>query len=105
MVLNDTKSSWLEVTSGIPQGSVLGPLLFVIYIDDKAEVVSCGIRIYADYTKIYSTIDSEANCLSFQQNIDNLLEWSHQWQLILHLEKGHILHLDKKQDFEHSYIM
>ncbi len=105
VVLNDTKSSWVEVTSGIPQGSVLGPLLFVIFINDIAEVVSCGIKIYADDTKIYSPIDSEADCLNLQQNIDNLLEWSHQWQLIFHPEKCHILHLGKKQDLEHRYSM
>ena len=53
VALNGANSQWAHIKSGAPQGSVLGPLLFVLYINDN---VSCGIKLFADDAKIYSTI-------------------------------------------------
>ena len=57
VVLNGEVSEWLEVTSGVPQGSVLGPLLFVLYINDIAEDIQRDLEVFADDTKIYSIIE------------------------------------------------
>ena len=56
VVLNGTESQWSDVTSGVPQGSVLGPLLFVLYINDKAEFIECQLGVFADDTMMYKII-------------------------------------------------
>ena len=94
--MNGSLSTWANVSSGVPQGSVLGPLLFVIYINNLPEVVNCGIKIYADDTKIYGRANSKSDCSLFQLNINAIFKWSQDWQLLFHPEKCHILHLGKK---------
>ena len=59
VVLNSYKSEWSNVSSGVPQGSVLGPLLFVLFINDLPSVVNSYIKIFADDTKIFASIKYE----------------------------------------------
>ena len=59
VVASGYKSSWANVLSGVPQGSVLGPLLFIMYINDLDSSVKCGISKFADDTKIFQAISSE----------------------------------------------
>jgi len=54
VVLNGVQSQWMEVTSGVPQGSVLRPLPFVLYINDIAKFIQCKLGVFADDTKIHS---------------------------------------------------
>ena len=63
VVLNGIPSQWLVVTSGVPQGSVLGPLLFVLYINDIAENIQCKLGVFVDDTKIYSIINNMCNTM------------------------------------------
>ena len=54
VVIEGAKSSWLSVTSGVPQGSILGPLLFLLYINDMPDVVSfCSLSLFADDAKCF----------------------------------------------------
>ena len=73
-------SEWRAVTSGVPQGSVLGPLLFVIYINDLEENVTGLIRKFADDTKVGGFVDSDEDHQRIQQNIDQLETWAVRWQ-------------------------
>ena len=68
VVLSRTKSDLLPVTSGMPQGSVLGPVLFLVYINDFPSYVDCSISLFADNTLIYQMVDNTAD---FKQT------WSH----------------------------
>ena len=72
-------SNWATVISGIPQGSVLGPILFIIYINDLLEYCNSGSKIFlfADDTKIFSYINTEENSKVIQQDLDKFKEWIH----------------------------
>ena len=80
--LNGVKSESRNVVSGIriPQGSVLGPLLFLIYINDLPDNVKSTIYImYADDTKVYREIDSDTDVQTLQEDLRIMSEWSNKW--------------------------
>ena len=89
VTINDAKSGSAPVTSGIPQGSVLGPILFVIYINDLPEVVDKDsyVFLFADDTKVCREIKSNADKVVLQMDIKNLLLWSEKWLLKFHPDK------------------
>ena len=97
VVLNDESSSWTSVTSGVPQGSVLGPLLFNIFINDLPSIVQSPLVSFADDTKVFRKIQSEDDYLKLQQDLDNLFLWSCEWQLGFNVDKCKVLHIGSNQ--------
>jgi len=95
-------SSKTAVTSGIPQGSVLGPVLFLVFINDITSVVNCVVKLFADDTKLYSEITSPEDCEAVQQDLDNLSSWSDTWLLRFNAAKCKSLHLGKNNQ-KHEY--
>ena len=93
--INDQCSSEIPVTSGVPQGSVLGPTLFIYFINDLPQVVNCTMKIFADDTKAYVPIFDSSDSLKLQEAIDNLVEWSERWLLKFNNSKCKVLHLGK----------
>ena len=75
VVINGSSSSFVNVTSGIPQGSVLGPILFLIFINDLPEAVNCCIKLFADDSKLYSAIRSKEEADTLQENINKANDW------------------------------
>ena len=104
MKVNGCFSPWTEVTSGIPQGSVLGPILFLLYINDLPDEAQCEMKIFADDTKAFNNVECEEDICKLQKDIDSLCEWSEKWQLHFNAEKcSHMTYGRRK--VESSYTM
>ena len=88
-------SDWVYAKSGIPQGSVLGPSLFVIFINDLPLVIKNSCKMFADDTKLYRTIITEDDTTSLQDDIDSLVDWSAFWQLPVNELKCKCMHIGK----------
>lgn len=69
-------SKTITPSSGVPQGSNLGPLLFLLFINDLTEVISCENLLFADDIKIFNTISTIYDCNLLQFNLDRVNEWS-----------------------------
>nr|VZI01772.1 unnamed protein product [Spirometra erinaceieuropaei] len=82
------------VESGVPQGSVLGPILFLIYVNDAARDLDCEVAMFADDMKIWSVIRGPADEDRLQMNLNRLEEWSNRWLLRFNVAKCSILRLD-----------
>ena len=93
VVINGKFSNTLPVRSGVPQGSILGPLLFVLFINDIYKQVSCNtnIALYADDTKIWRKILSENDCIQLNQDIAALHKWSIEIGMTFHPSKCKVL--------------
>ena len=81
VVLNGNYSEWKDVTSGIPQGSVLGPVLFIIYINDMPETIRSLCRLFADDSKIYRRVKTNEDQQIIQSDLLKLCDWSDKWLL------------------------
>ena len=99
--VNKSFSEYKTVDSGIPQGSVLGPVLFTIYINDLPDVVESICKIFADDTKLYGAV---SNSDIIQKDLKALMEWSKLWLLSFNIPKCHVLHMGKNNP-ENKYYM
>ena len=81
VILEGESSSEIPVTSGVPQGSVLGPLLFLLYINDLPENIHSQARLSADDTAIYITINNHSDSDTLQQDLDTLHTWERLWDM------------------------
>ena len=83
----------IKLSSGIPQGSVLRPLLFLIYFNDLPQEVKSTIKLFANDTKIYRVIKSDRDSEILQNDLLDIMKWSEKWQLPFNLTKCKIMHL------------
>ena len=104
--IGEAESETMPVTSGIPQGSVLGPLLFVIYINDLPDVVDKDtfIFLFADDTKAFRDIKSVPDQIILQNDVKNLTEWSDIWLLKFHPDKCVAMHFGNSNT-KFDYVM
>lgn len=101
--LRGTMSSWKQVTSGVPQGSVLGPVLFLIFINDLEDGITNWILKFADDTKMFGRINNTQDVENMQKDLDKLLQWSVEWQMMFNVQKCKVMHVGKnRMDAEYS---
>ena len=92
VVVDGEVSSWKSVLSGVPQGSVLGPILFLVYINDLEEGVTGKILKFADDTKLFRKVKEIGDKQNLQDDIDKLVKWSEKWQMLFNFGKCKCLH-------------
>ena len=92
VVVGGEVSNWKSVLSGVPQGSVLGPILFLIYINDLDDDVTSKVLKFADDTKVFRKIESDADRQQLQDDLNKLNEWSKKWQMLFNYGKCKCLH-------------
>lgn len=105
-VIRNENSSWLEVTSGVPQGSVLGPVMFGLYVNDLADGIGSYINLFADDTKMMRKVKSIDDCRKLQEDLDKVGEWGRKWQMEFNPSKCKILEFGKSKRRVHwDYTM
>jgi hypothetical protein len=97
VVLNGKQSSWEAVLSGVPQGSVLGPLLFIIFINDLDQEAGLAVWLckFADDTKMVKVIRSESDRQELQNALDRLVVWARKWGKAFNISKCKVMHIGR----------
>ena len=96
VVCEGEMSEWEPVTSGVPQGSVIGPILFLLYINDLPDGLQSQVRLFADDTIVYMAISSKKQAEILQSDLDKLADWEDKWQMKFHPQKCSVLRITTK---------
>ena len=97
-------SSW-KVISGIPQGSVLGPVLFIIYVNNMQDSLNRFCKIFADYTKLYTADESKRDQIKLQKDLIKLCKWSKLWLLDFSVQKCEVIQYGNvHEQFEYKFL-
>ena len=103
MIINGKQSDWCNVLSGIPQGSVLGPILFVVYINDIDRNINNVILKFADDTKLFAVVKDSVYIESLRSDLKRLYEWSNNWLMLFNTDKCKYFQQYHKQcTFQHT---
>ena len=106
VTINGKKSGCRAVLSGVPQGSVLGPVLFLLFINDLDEKATKGqiFKKFADDTKVAQILDGPNSRAELQNTLDRLCEWAETWGMSFNVAKCHVMHIGKNNP-QHQYRM
>lgn len=102
---NDSNSQPSRVQSGVPQGSVLGPLLFLIYINDLPSCVSSNIHLFADDCVIFREIICDTDISSLQSDLNAISTWCQSWSMELNIKKCKFMRVSRTSNQLPSYCI
>ena len=102
--VNRSYSTCENVISGVPQCSVLGPMLFTLYVWDAPQVVKCIVSMFADDTKLYTVLTDCNSNLKLNNDLAIMQTWSSRMQMTFNIEKCKVLHLGRNNP-NHQYTM
>ena len=105
-MVDGEKSDFVALLSGVPQGSVIGPVLLLAYINDLPQNIRSRVRLFADDTFLYLTMTSEDHCRQLQDNLGVLQKWEATWRMEFNDTKGEVLRISRsKTPFPHTYYL
>ena len=105
VVINGVESDWVRVTSGVPQGSILGPGLFLIYINDlPVAIKNSKSSLFADDSKLFRRISSIIDCILLQNDLNTLFEWCTTWKIYLNIKKCYFIAFTNKRKNKVNFI-
>ena len=96
MILNGRSSQLSNVLSGVPQGTVLGPLLFLCYINDLPENITSRVKLYADDVLLYSPVSTTTDCQNLQKDLKRLVQWADRWQMNFNFTKCEMIRITNR---------
>ncbi|CAB4011831.1 Hypothetical predicted protein [Paramuricea clavata] len=108
VVVDGATSEWSQVTSGVPQGSILGPMLFLLFINHLPNIIppSTSTGLYADDTKLYKTLRSRQDCDLLQDSLSHADDWSKQSNIDFNASKCKVLTISRrKSPIETKYYL
>ena len=106
VVVDGERSEFTPVLSGVPQGSVIGPILFLVYINDLPDNIRSTVRLFADDTIIYLAVTSDVSCKQLEMDLDALQEWEITWRMEFNTTKCEVMRISRsKQQIQHTYYL
>ena len=106
VVLEGEESESCPVMSGVPQGSVLGPCLFLLYINDMPDTIQSNIRLFADDTIMYLTVSNQTDCHTLQNDLTKLENWEMEWLMSFNPDKCEVIRVtNKKKPTIYKYML
>ena len=100
VIVDGEISNWKSVLRGVPQGSVLGPILFLIYINDLEDDITSKVLKFADDTKVFRKVTNDTDKQSLQDDLEKLVKWSEKWQMLLNFGKCKCIHIGHGNMYE-----
>ena len=85
VLLNGQTSKWSQIRAGVPQGSVLGPLLFLVYVNDLPEGLTSNVKLFADDTSIFSVVCGSSSS-SLNEVLSKISQWGYKWRMLFNLD-------------------
>ena len=105
VVIGMNSSVWKSVTSGVPQGSVLGPLLFVIFINDMPAVVRHILKLFADDSKLIGVVRNHDDIKLIQDDLNALVDWAKEWRMLFHPDKCKVMEITRSNRINNQQII